>query len=125
MLKIGVRLPGRFEDVGDYLADARALDAAGVDSLWLDHTEHDPWMLLAWIAAVTGRARLVVPTVASDGRTASALLARMKTLDRLSRGRAALVIDSRDGDRDAVEAAVDVARRSGRRVILWASSDRE
>ena len=27
MLKIGVRLPRQFEDSGDYLADARALDA--------------------------------------------------------------------------------------------------
>ena len=36
MLKIGVLLPSSFEDAGDFLADARALDAAGADSLWID-----------------------------------------------------------------------------------------
>ena len=65
MLKIGVRLPRRFEDSGEYLADARALDAAGVDSLWLDDEGYDPWLLLAGIAAVTGRARLVAPVGAA------------------------------------------------------------
>ena len=61
MLKIGVRLPSQFEDAGEYLADARALEAAGVDSLWLDEAGHEPWLVLAAIAAVTGRARLVAP----------------------------------------------------------------
>ncbi|HKX06495.1 MAG TPA: LLM class flavin-dependent oxidoreductase, partial [Methylomirabilota bacterium] len=60
MLKIGVLLPARFSEAGDYLADARALDAAGVDSLWLRDDDFDPWLVLAGIAAVTGRARLAV-----------------------------------------------------------------
>src|SRR6202008_4823434 len=46
MLKIGVRLPRQFEDSGEYLADARAMDAAGVDSLWLDDIGDEPWLLL-------------------------------------------------------------------------------
>ena len=58
---------GRFDDAGDYLADARALDSAGVDSLWLDDGGYDPWLLLASVAAVTGRARLVAPLAAAGG----------------------------------------------------------
>jgi hypothetical protein len=61
MLEIGVQLPGRFDDSGDYLADAWAMDAAGVDSIWLDDEGYDRWQLLAAIAAVTGRARLMAP----------------------------------------------------------------
>jgi hypothetical protein len=47
MLKIGVRLPRQFEDSGDYLADARAMESAGADSLWLEDAGYDPWLLLA------------------------------------------------------------------------------
>ena len=50
MLKIGVLLPGRFSDAGDFLADARALDAAGVDSRWLPGDGLDPWLVLAGVA---------------------------------------------------------------------------
>ncbi len=49
MLKIGVRLPRQFEDAGEYLADARALESAGADSLWLDDAGYEPWLLLAAI----------------------------------------------------------------------------
>jgi len=90
MLKIGVQLPGRFGDAGDYLADARALDAAGADSLWLDDGPSDPWLLLAGIAAVTGRARLVAPLRTPDGDVPADVALRMSTLDRLSRGRLVL-----------------------------------
>ncbi len=84
-MKIGVLLPARFTDSGDYLADARALDAAGVDSLWLLDDGFDPWLVLAGIAAVTGRARLAVSVSARDA--SDVLARRMTTLDRLSRGR--------------------------------------
>src|SRR5262245_28562490 len=92
MLKIGVWLPRQFEDAGEYLADARALDAAGVDSLWLDGGFHDPWLLLGGIAAVTGRSRLVAPVSLHDGREGASLRIRVETLHRLSRGRAALTV---------------------------------
>ena len=87
MLKIGVLLPGRFSDAGDFLADARALDAAGVDSLWLPGDGLDPWLVLAGIASVTGRARLAMPVSARDAADPDALARRLDTLARLSRGR--------------------------------------
>ena len=86
-MNIGVLLPSRFADAGDYLADARALDAAGADSLWLPDDGFDPWLVLAGIAAITGRVRLAVPVSARDGEAPDALARRMTTLDRLSRGR--------------------------------------
>jgi hypothetical protein len=91
MLKIGVLLPSSFEDVGDFLADARALDAAGADSLWIDGDGHEPWLVLAAIASVTGRARLVAPV--SAAREGASLEGDVRTLDRLSRGRLVLRVD--------------------------------
>src|SRR5712691_1791983 len=35
MVKIGVVFPSLFDDPGDYLADARALETAGVDAVWI------------------------------------------------------------------------------------------
>jgi hypothetical protein len=95
VLKMGVRIPRRFDDAGEYLADARALDASGVDSLWLADEGLESWLLLAAIAAVTGRTRLVVPVRLADARAPEALEDRLTTLGRLSRGRV-LVALSRD-----------------------------
>lgn len=59
-MKIGVILPSRFEDPGEFLADARAMEAADVDSVWLEETGNglDSMLLLAAIAAVTSQLRL-------------------------------------------------------------------
>jgi luciferase-like monooxygenase len=59
-MKIGVLFPPRFEDPGEFLADARAIEAAGVDSAWLDDSADgfDPLLVLAAIAAVTSQLRL-------------------------------------------------------------------
>ena len=80
MLKIGVRLPRQFEDSGDYLADARAMESAGVDSLWLEDSGYDPWLLLAGIATITGRIRLVVPIASAELGASQDLAARIATL---------------------------------------------
>lgn len=87
-MKIGaeLRLGG---DVGELFADARALEAAGADSLWvLARDDQDPWILAAALAATTWRARLVVVGAIDRAETRA-------TLDRLSRGRLAV------GDRTA------------------------
>ena len=95
-MKIGVLLPSRFTDSGEYLADARALDAAGVDSLWIPDDGLDPWLLLAGIATVTGRARLAVPLSAADYDAFDMLARRLTTVDRLSRGRLITTIPAAD-----------------------------
>jgi hypothetical protein len=126
MLKIGVQLPTQFGDAGEYLADARALDAAGADSLWLDEGPSDPWLLLAGIAAVTGRASLVAPVTAVDGRTPSDLALRMTTLDRLSRGRLVVRLSGCSTPR-ALATAIGRLREAGTSPILvdWPAGSHE
>jgi alkanesulfonate monooxygenase SsuD/methylene tetrahydromethanopterin reductase-like flavin-dependent oxidoreductase (luciferase family) len=86
-MKIGVLLPSRFEDPGDFFADARAMEAAGVDSVWLEEDEsHDAMLGLAAIAAVTGQLRLGL-ILGSSPVTNGALDRRMETLQQLSRQR--------------------------------------
>ena len=106
-MKIGaeLRLSG---EVGELFADARALEAAGADSLWvLARDDHDPWILAAALAATTWRARLVVVDATDRAETRT-------TLDRLSRGRA--VIGVRSGEAVAVPDAEGVSER-------WALSE--
>ncbi len=124
MLKIGVRLPRQFEDSGDYLADARAMESAGADSLWLDAAGYDPWILLAGVATVTRQIRLMVPVSSADRRDPESLGVRLATFSRLSRGRAALALTGTAESAAGVDAVVDLARRSQCCVILEASDDR-
>ena len=101
-MKIGaeLRLGG---NVGELFADARALEAAGADSLWvLARDDQDPWILAAALAATTWRARLVVVGAVDRPETRA-------TLDRLSRGR--LVVGDRTGDAVAVPDAEGVSER--------------
>lgn len=121
MLRIGVRLPRRFEDSGEYLADARAMESAGADSLWLDAEGYDPWLLLAGVATITGRVRLVVPVSSTDLRASQDLDAKVATLSRLSRGRVALAVA---GGPAGVEALFELARRAHCCVILEGASER-
>lgn len=73
-LRIGV-LFALSDDVGALLADARAVEAAGADSLWADGPE--AYVLLAALAAVTWRARLVARGADdAHGRATCAALAR-------------------------------------------------
>jgi hypothetical protein len=101
-MKIGaeLRLVG---DVGELFADARALEAAGADSLWvLARDDQDPWILAAALAATTWRARLVVVGAVDRPETRT-------TLDRISRGR--LVIGERSAEVVAVPDAEGVTER--------------
>ncbi len=101
-MKIGaeLRLGG---DVGELFADARALEAAGADSLWvLAREDQDPWILAAALAATTWRARLVVVGAVDRPETRA-------TLDRLSRAR--LVVVQRTGDAVTIPDAEGVVER--------------
>src|SRR5206468_8790112 len=101
-MKIGaeLRLGG---DVGELFADARALESAGADSLWvLARDDQDPWILAAALAATTWRARLVVVGAIERPETRT-------SLDRLSRGR--LMIGVRGAEDVAVPDAEGVIER--------------
>ena len=76
-MKVAVIMPASIADAGDYLANARALDAAGAEMIAVDGDAEQQWIILAAIAAVTTRVRLRAPS----GQ-------RIELLDRLSRGRA-------------------------------------
>jgi alkanesulfonate monooxygenase SsuD/methylene tetrahydromethanopterin reductase-like flavin-dependent oxidoreductase (luciferase family) len=92
-MKVGVLLPSRFEDPGEFLADARAMEAAGADSIWLEDGEgHDPMLSLAAIAAVTGNLRLGLIR-SSTPRPNVELDRRMETLQHLSRQRVITLVD--------------------------------
>jgi len=79
VLRIGVRL-SLTVDAGELFADAKAVEAAGADSLWVDAADGDPYVILAALAAVTWRARLVAR--GAPGATAS-----RETCANLARGR--------------------------------------
>ncbi|SRR5258708_6374303 len=97
-MKVGVLLPSRFEDPGEFLADARAMEAAGADSIWLEEGDgYDPMLALAAIAAVTGTLRLGLIRN-STPRPNVELDRRMETLQHLSRQRVITLVSSLAGD---------------------------
>ena len=84
-IAIGVRIdpPETMpDDVWPWLTGAAAFDAAGADALWLDltGTDLDPCVLVASLAALTYRTRLVLDANAHDPRS-------VETLGMVSRGR--------------------------------------
>src|SRR5438034_4231063 len=103
-MKVGVVFPSRFEEPGDFLADARAMETAGVDSIWLQYQDEglDPLLMLAAIAAVTSRLRLgLIPEspsplaeeaespspLAGGGRAGGFDQRRIRALPQVSRNR--------------------------------------
>ena len=97
-MRLGIQLPEVEREVRwpEYLALARAAEAAGFDSIWVgDHLlyrrpERGPWeawTLLAALAAATERVRLG-PLVACAGFHPPGLIAKMAaTIDEVSGGR--------------------------------------
>jgi alkanesulfonate monooxygenase SsuD/methylene tetrahydromethanopterin reductase-like flavin-dependent oxidoreductase (luciferase family) len=98
--KIGVKLRSAVSDVGEWLADAAAYEAANADSLWLSEglfrpadrqgglpPTPEPWILLAAVAAVTRRARLGTSVSVAALWPPALLASVVSTLDRLSGGR--------------------------------------
>jgi len=142
-MKVGVLFPSRFEDPGEFLADARAMETAGVDSVWLhDHDDGlDPLLMLASIAAVTSQLRLGLISqspsslagesqakspspLVGEGRGGGFDQRRITTLQQLSRNR--IVESSTErwqrvevpSDRDAWAAALERAERDGAHGVL-------
>lgn len=84
-MRVGILLAGRPADLGEWLADGAAFEAAGADALWIDlapDLEFDPAVVTAALATVTFRA-LLVSTLPAAGGTPRALA----TIGQLSRGR--------------------------------------
>ena len=88
-LRIGVRLTIA-GDARELFADAKAVEAAGADSLWFDVADGDPYVVLAALAAVTWRVRLVA-------RGARPETAGRETCAALASGR--LVVAEESGER--------------------------
>ncbi len=87
-LRIGVRLSPT-GDPGELFADAKAIEAAGADSLWIDAADGDPYVVIAALAAVTWRVRLVARGTSGD-------TAARETCANLARGRLAVAEESRE-----------------------------
>ena len=103
--RIGVRF-ALSDDIGALLADARAAEAAGADSLWVDARDADPFVLLAAFAAVTWRSRLVASGAREEAGQARETAGQAQgeaaraTCERLSRGRLVTAADlARAGER--------------------------
>jgi hypothetical protein len=81
-VEVGVQLPPVVE-IGEWLADAAAFEAAGARALWIDvaGSDLDPLVLAAALAVVTVRPLLIVAPPGSAGPESLA------TLHRLARGR--------------------------------------
>jgi len=70
-------MPAAFSDAGEFLADVRALEAAGAEMVGLEGDDPEQQVLLGAVAAVTHRIRLKVPGPGPG-----------EMLGKLSRGRA-------------------------------------
>jgi hypothetical protein len=91
-VRVGVLLRRSPVDLGEWLADAAAFDAAGADALWIDpapDTGLDPLAVTAGLATVTFRSLLVTPAPQLSGRP-EARARTLTTVSQLSRGRLAL-----------------------------------
>jgi hypothetical protein len=94
-IKVGVLLARRPDELGEWLADAAAYEAAGAHALWVDpepESRLDSLALLAALAALTSRALLVATPSASD-HPSEALGRTLATIGRLSHGRLALAAE--------------------------------
>src|SRR5690348_11232382 len=94
MLEIGVRLPDEIAGVGEWLAEAQGLEAAGAGWLWLESRDDGraPWPLLGGLSVVTRSCRLGLIASAREARGTAELARHAVTLDAMTRGRFALAV---------------------------------
>src|SRR5215471_17420076 len=99
-------------DLGEWLSDGAAFEAAGADALFADFArapELDPLAMTAALAAVTFRALLVMPLPVHDGLAAARALG---TLGRLSHGRIRVLAGAiSPGDLSRIAPGLGVFRR--------------
>jgi len=107
MPRVGVRLPA-IAEVGEYLADVTALEAAGAHAVWVEDTGPDPWVLLGALAAITHRLVLGCLITSPAEWPAARLGPAARTLQTLSRGRIVIALPEegmRDDQIDALRGA--------------------
>jgi hypothetical protein len=91
MPRVGVRLPA-IAEVGDYLADVTALEAAGAHAVWVEDTSPDPWVMLGALAAITHRLVLGCLITSPAEWPAGRLGRAARMLQTLSRGRIVIAL---------------------------------
>jgi hypothetical protein len=120
VLKVAVRLPATIADVGEYLADVTALEAAGADTIWVDDSALDPWIVLGAMAALTHGIRLGCRLTSLRAWPPSRLAVSVKTLQMLSHGRTVVGLPSRGNPANHVEAL----RGAGSTILTAGSHDK-
>ena len=88
--KVAVVLPAMTAEVGDYLANVTALEAAGAYAIWVEDTGPDPWVMLGTFAAITYRLVLGCLITSPADWPAARLDRAARTLQTLSRDRIAV-----------------------------------
>ncbi len=126
-LHIGVRL-ALSGDPGELFADARALEAAGAHSFWVDAGDGEPFVALAALAAVTWRALLVASGGgwSGQGRATCDALARgrVRVAEELARSGERWIHADYPADRAAWRATREAARASGAAGIVLRNDPR-
>jgi len=95
-VRVGVRLARHPDDLGAWLADGTAFEAAGADALWIDPAQEPdlhPLALTAALAALTFRS-LLVTTLPAAGPQPPALAGMLASIRRLSHGRLRILTDT-------------------------------
>jgi Luciferase-like monooxygenase len=119
-VQVAVKLPAMIGDVGEYLADVTALEAAGAHAIWVDDTALDPWIVLGAMAAVTHRIRLGCLLTSMGQWPTTRLGACVTTLQKLSRGR--IVVGLTPRGKQAADVAV--LQAAGARVFTTGSHEK-
>ena len=108
MPKVAVVLPALTGEVGDYIANVAALEAAGAYAVWVEDTSFDPWVMLGAFCAITYRLILGCLITSPAKWPAARLDQAARTLQTLSRGRIAAGLPQeglREDQLDALRAA--------------------
>ena len=104
MPRIGVRLPVVTTEVGEYLADVTALEAAGAYAVWVEDTGPDPWVMLGALTAITHRMVLGCVITSPEEWPAAQLGRAVGALQALSRGRILVGLPPEGMQEDQVDA---------------------
>ena len=111
--KIAVVLPAMTGEVGDYLANVTALEAAGAHAVWVEDTGADPWVMLGAFSAITHRLVLGCLITSPAEWPATRLDQAARPLQTLSRGRIAVALPQEG----LLEDQLDALRAAGVRIF--------